>query len=76
MKIVTLATLKAELDRGQRLLGLDLGAKTIGLALSDPDLCIASPLKTLRRQKFSLDAQHWPWFAPKIMLVGWWLACP
>ena len=58
MKIVALATLKAELDRGQRLLGLDLGAKTIGLALSDPDLCIASPLKTLRRQKFSLDAQQ------------------
>jgi putative Holliday junction resolvase len=45
------------LTPGQRLLGLDLGAKTIGLALSDPGLIIASPLETLRRKKFTADAQ-------------------
>jgi putative Holliday junction resolvase len=40
-----------------RLLGLDLGEKTIGLALSDTLLTIATPLETLKRGKFSADAQ-------------------
>ncbi|MDP3409663.1 Holliday junction resolvase RuvX [Bosea sp. (in: a-proteobacteria)] len=39
-----------------RLLGLDLGTKTIGLALSDVERQIATPLETIRRVKFSLDA--------------------
>lgn len=38
-----------------RLLGLDLGTKTIGLALSDLERQIASPLETIRRVKFGLD---------------------
>lgn len=38
------------------LLGLDLGDKTIGLAISDPLRGIASPLHTIRRRKFTLDA--------------------
>ena len=38
-----------------RLLGLDLGTKTLGLALSDTHWIIASPFKTLERQKLSLD---------------------
>ena len=44
------------ISSGQRLLGLDIGKKTIGLALSDRGLKIASPLKILYRTKFSLDA--------------------
>ncbi len=40
---------------GARLLGLDLGEKTIGLALSDTGLTIATPLQTLKRTKFSVD---------------------
>ena len=40
-----------------RLLGLDLGTKTIGLALSDPSRAIATPKETLRRGKFTADAQ-------------------
>ena len=40
----------------ERLLGLDLGAKTIGLALSDVLRRIASPLETIRRTKFRADA--------------------
>ena len=40
-----------------RLLGLDLGEKTIGLALSDTLLTIATPMETLKRGKFSADAQ-------------------
>lgn len=51
------AELAKTLAPGHRLLGLDLGAKAIGLALSDPGLIIASPLETLRRGKFTADAQ-------------------
>src|SRR5271166_3559810 len=39
-----------------RLIGLDLGAKTIGLALSDVERRLASPLKTLARAAFQKDA--------------------
>ena len=46
----------AGLSRGQRLLGFDLGTKTIGLALSDVERSLASPLETIRRTKFGIDA--------------------
>jgi putative Holliday junction resolvase len=42
---------------GKRLLGLDLGDKTIGLAISDRGLKVASPLETIRRSKFTKDAE-------------------
>ncbi len=47
----------AALPVGTRLLGLDLGTKTIGLAVSDSGLRIASPLETIRRVKFGKDAE-------------------
>ena len=56
MTIVDLKELRVQLSPGQRLLGLDLGEKTIGLALSDTSLTVASPLKTLARGKFKTDA--------------------
>ena len=40
-----------------RLLGLDLGSKTIGMALSDVTRRVATPLKTLKRGKFTADAK-------------------
>ncbi len=46
------------LRRDQRLLGLDVGSKTIGLALSDVSRTIASPLHTIVRKKFTLDAEQ------------------
>ncbi|MBI1181895.1 MAG: Holliday junction resolvase RuvX [Alphaproteobacteria bacterium] len=52
-----LQELKAALPRNGRLLGLDLGTKTIGLAISDGALLVASPLETIRRTKFTADAQ-------------------
>jgi len=48
--------LRAALAPGRRLMGLDLGDKTIGLAISDAGLVIASPLLTIRRRKFTADA--------------------
>ena len=46
------------LPKKGRLLGLDLGAKTIGLALSDISRRIATPMDTLRRTKFDRDASQ------------------
>jgi putative Holliday junction resolvase len=40
----------------QAMIGLDLGEKTIGIAVSDKMLSVASPLETIRRKKFTLDA--------------------
>jgi putative Holliday junction resolvase len=40
------------------IIGLDLGDKTIGVAVSDTLLSIATPLETIRRRKFGLDAQQ------------------
>jgi putative holliday junction resolvase len=47
--------LKAKLKNRQRLLGIDPGTKTIGLALSDFTLVIATPMETIRRKKFTTD---------------------
>ncbi len=44
-----------DLKFGQRLLGLDVGAKTIGIALSDLGRIIATPTTTIRRTKFRAD---------------------
>jgi putative holliday junction resolvase len=42
--------LRAQVPAGTRVLGLDVGTKTIGTALSDTRLKIASPLETIRRR--------------------------
>jgi putative Holliday junction resolvase len=54
--ILSLDDLKEALAPGMRLLGLDLGEKTIGLALSDTTLTVATPMQTLTRGKFTADA--------------------
>jgi len=50
------AELRAAVPAEHRLLGLDVGSKTIGLALSDMRLVIATPLATIRRRRFRDDA--------------------
>lgn len=57
MTIRNLADLRAALPRGQRLIGLDLGAKTIGVALSDVTLMLASPYGSLARGKLGAVAE-------------------
>ncbi len=56
MAICNPSDLKAQLQPGARLMGLDVGTKTIGLALSDTRLSIASPLRTIARKRFREDA--------------------
>lgn len=55
MTVAGLSQIKQSLSPGQRLLGLDVGTKTIGLAISDPRLTIATPLETIRRKRFTDD---------------------
>ena len=57
MTICNLTELPEMLRKSQRLLSIDLGEKTIGLALSDPGRIIASPLVTLHRTRFSKDVE-------------------
>ena len=49
------AALRMVVPAGMRLMGLDVGTKTIGLALSDTRQVIASPLETIRRHRFRDD---------------------
>ncbi len=55
--LTELADLRALVTNGRRLLGLDLGTKTIGLALSDVNWQIATPLETIKRVKFTPDVE-------------------
>ncbi|SDY09732.1 Holliday junction resolvase RuvX [Citreimonas salinaria] len=52
-----IADFAAALRPMQALAGLDLGDKTIGVAVSDSMRSVASPLQTIRRRKFTLDAE-------------------
>lgn len=55
--VLELADFCAALQSGQRLIGIDVGTKTLGLALSDVGRSIASGLETIRRKKFTLDVE-------------------
>lgn len=55
MAIYDINHLRDKINGKKRLLGLDIGTKTIGLALSDLSWTIATPLRTIKRSKFSQD---------------------
>jgi putative Holliday junction resolvase len=58
MAIVEINELKLSVAGHHRLLGIDVGSKTLGLALSDLSLTVATPLKTIKRTKFASDAEQ------------------
>lgn len=58
------------------LLGLDLGEKTIGVAVCDPDRRVATPVETIRRKKFTTDAQRLAALAAEREAVGLVLGLP
>jgi len=57
MAVIDLLELPALLPRHAPIVGLDLGEKTIGVAVSDISLVVASPLELIRKVKFTDDAQ-------------------
>lgn len=56
MPLINLTDLRAALPRDARLLGVDPGSRTIGLALSDVSLLLASPYGSLKRGKLAATA--------------------
>ena len=58
MTLMNLDALAAELPASARLLGLDPGSKTVGVALSELSRIVASPAEHLKRGKFADLAAH------------------
>jgi putative Holliday junction resolvase len=58
MAVIDITELAGALSPRRALLGLDLGEKTIGVAVSDISLTIASPLELIKKSKFTLEAER------------------
>ena len=56
MAVVELTEIPALIPRYSALIGLDLGEKTIGVAVSDTTRMVASPLELIRKTKFTQEA--------------------
>lgn len=67
---------RAALARDGALAGLDLGEKTIGVAVSDSRRSVATPLETIRRKKFGIDAARLLEIATARKLAGLVLGLP
>lgn len=70
------AAFAALLAPDRRLIGMDLGTRTIGLALSDVTRSIASALETIRRKKFSVDVVALLELADEHQVAGFVLGLP
>ncbi len=66
----------AMLAPSRRLIGIDAGTKTLGLALSDLARFIASPLETIQRTKFTADATRLLQIAAEHDIAGFVLGWP
>lgn len=75
MALFNMAELRGLLRPGERLIGIDPGARLIGVALSDVRLTLATPHSTLRRRKLKENAAEIVALALKEgaggMVVGW-----
>lgn len=58
MPVLSLMEAASLLPARGSLIGLDLGTKTIGVAVSDPDRRLAAPVETILRKRFNLDAER------------------
>jgi putative holliday junction resolvase len=76
MTILALSEAATLLPPRGALIGLDLGTKTIGVASSDPDRRVATPVETIARKQFTLDARHVLDFAAERRVVGLVLGLP
>ena len=70
MALLTIEQLAPLLGRHARLMGLDLGTKTVGVALSDVERRIASPVETIARTKFTKDAERLGVLAARFEVAG------
>jgi putative holliday junction resolvase len=58
MAVIDIAQAATLLPQRGALIGLDLGIKTIGVAVSDPDRRVAAPVETVARKQFKTDAER------------------
>lgn len=76
MPVLALTEAATLLPARGALLGLDLGTKTIGVAASDPDRRLATPVETIARKRFTLDARRILELAAERRAVGYVLGLP
>jgi putative holliday junction resolvase len=76
MPVVTLVEAAALMPERGALIGLDLGTKTIGVAVSDPSRRLAAPVVTIARSRFVEDAEHLLKLAEERRAVGFVLGLP
>jgi putative Holliday junction resolvase len=74
--VLPLAEAAAHLPRRGALIGLDLGSKTIGVAVSDPDRKLATGVTTIARKSFAADARALLALAAERAAVGFVLGLP
>ena len=76
MPVMELADAAPLLPPRGALIGLDLGSKTVGVAVSDPERRIAAPVETIARQRFTADAQRILGLAAERRAIGFVLGLP
>ncbi|OJT97212.1 MAG: Holliday junction DNA helicase RuvA [Rhizobium sp. 63-7] len=76
MATLTIEDLAGILSRGQAVAGLDLGTKTIGLAVSDIGRRFASPRPVIKRVKFTRDAEVLLDFAAREKIAAFIIGLP
>ena len=76
MPVLALTEAAALLPARGALIGLDLGTKTLGVAASDPDRRLATPVETILRKRFKDDAAHLFKLAGERRAVGFVLGLP
>jgi len=76
MPVQTLMKAAPLLPARGALIGLDLGTKTIGVAASDPDRRLATPVETIVRKRFNLDADRLFALAAERRAAGFVLGLP
>lgn len=76
MTVLTIEELHESLPPGMAIAGLDLGTKTIGLAMSDLGRRFATPRPVLKRRKFTLDAGDLLAFAEREKVAAFVIGLP
>jgi putative Holliday junction resolvase len=74
--ILPLAEMASMLAPRGALIGLDLGTKTIGVAVSDPDRRLATGIETIARKTFTADAARLLALAAERRVIGFVLGLP
>ncbi len=75
-RAIAIEDLAGRLPKKARLIGIDLGTKTIGLAISDVERRLASPLRTLPRGVFAKDAEVLTAIFSEFLIAGAVLGLP